>query len=654
MLTLIQMSLAGSLIILAIVVVRTLIKYHLPKTTLLLLWTVALLRLLLPFSIPAPFSAYNVLNKIQQHITSSEIFSVPGTPSIQSVTLSQFEWQPDPPSYRTIIQAATDSPDLDRVQSFKLSLSSSQSDIWKIVWLLGFSILATGISFTHLRRRHDYLAALPLPEKDALVIHKSFSGLRNIKVCQSDKILSPMTYGLIKPVILLPKTLNSQNENRLNYILAHEIVHIRRRDVLIKAVLVFTLCLHWFNPLVWLMFYLFNRDLELSCDEIVVRKFGQQTRSDYAMTLISMLENKNRLLSLTHGFSRNAITERIKAVMRSREFTYNRSIISLLLVASIFLTLATSAVAGESVLIPVPEKTVFHGALGNIGEHYRDSVNSPENSDAVITCTDGTWRIENTLFTDLDVFVLLSFEGEYDRLPNINGEIVSLVKEQIAEQESKEVLYGLDGTISKLEPDVNDMKHYFLYSATLTRAENPVPESPQEEALILAAGDQWRYFTSLTQHEGASLRLRLNDDQNAELSVPIKNVRTQHVKITLDSELHGRNFYDTAVINPFLIQLHGTSTFSKDEIEDNFYWFEPDIEMYVEMDDGLKIFAGAWGEKKRDNGTLDTPGHRLGGGSAGGDPETGAFHLTQHFRFFELDMTRVTALIINDIRYPLN
>ena len=165
----------------------------------------------------------------------------------------------------------------------------------------------------------------------------------------------------------------------------------------------------------------------------------------------------------------------------------------------------------------------------------------------------------------------------------------------------------------------------------------------------------WRYYTSLTEYEGAVMRLTLRDtDQQAELTTPIAQVRGLAVTLQLDVALHEQHFYDTAVINPFLVRLSGTAKLSAEEIAADFFWFMPDSELYIELKNGQLIFAGRWGREKRPESELETPGYRLGGGSAGGDETTGRFHLEQPFRFFELDMTEVAALIINGIRYPLN
>lgn len=106
----------------------------------------------------------------------------------------------------------------------------------------------------------------------------------------------------------------------LSLCLEHEFVHIKRLDGLTKLILIAALCLHWFNPLVWVMVVLANRDLELSCDEAVVRLFGEQVKSAYARTLIHMEEIKSGCLPLCSNFSKNAIEERITAIMKIKKF----------------------------------------------------------------------------------------------------------------------------------------------------------------------------------------------------------------------------------------------------------------------------------------------------------------------------------------------
>ena len=102
------------------------------------------------------------------------------------------------------------------------------------------------------------------------------------------RISSPLTFGVLRPVILVPKKTDWTDETALRYVLEHEFVHIQRFDVLSKLLLIAAVCVRWFNPLVWVMYVLANRDLELSCDETVLRRFGGDIRAAYARVLIRM------------------------------------------------------------------------------------------------------------------------------------------------------------------------------------------------------------------------------------------------------------------------------------------------------------------------------------------------------------------------------
>ena len=128
-----------------------------------------------------------------------------------------------------------------------------------------------------------------------------------------------MTYGLFRPVILLPNNTDLDDKQQLEYILFHEYVHIRHCDTALKLLATAALCIHWFNPLVWVLYILFNRDIELACDEYVIRKFGADNRSAYARTLISMEERKSFIAPFCNNFSKNAIEERIVSIMKTKK-----------------------------------------------------------------------------------------------------------------------------------------------------------------------------------------------------------------------------------------------------------------------------------------------------------------------------------------------
>jgi len=146
----------------------------------------------------------------------------------------------------------------------------------------------------------------------------------------------------------MPKTTDWGDEETLTYVLGHEYVHIRRFDTVTKLVLTSALCIHWFNPMVWIMYVLANRDIELSCDEAVIHGFGERTKSAYAMTLIRMEEMRSGLSPLCNHFSKNAIEERIVAIMKIKRASLVGLFAAIGLVVGVTMAFATSAQAAET------------------------------------------------------------------------------------------------------------------------------------------------------------------------------------------------------------------------------------------------------------------------------------------------------------------
>ena len=146
----------------------------------------------------------------------------------------------------------------------------------------------------------------------------------------------------------MPKKTDWTDETALRYVLEHEFVHIQRFDVLSKLLLIAAVCVHWFNPLVWVMYVLANRDLELSCDETVLRRFGGDVRAAYARVLIRMEAARGGFAPLCNHFGKTAIEERITAIMKTKRITIVSLGLAALLVAGTVTVFATSAQGGTS------------------------------------------------------------------------------------------------------------------------------------------------------------------------------------------------------------------------------------------------------------------------------------------------------------------
>jgi beta-lactamase regulating signal transducer with metallopeptidase domain len=172
---------------------------------------------------------------------------------------------------------------------------------------------------------------------------------RRVQIRQSDKVSAPFTYGIWKPVVLLPKTMDMCNRTELEYVLAHEYTHIRRFDVLKKWILLLVVSVHWFNPLAWVMYILANRDIELSCDEAVIHHFGETAKSTYALALIGLEEKRSR--SMCSAFAGSTIEKRIQSIMKSRKFSLASAALAFAMVCAVAVVFATTAAQIDNSII---------------------------------------------------------------------------------------------------------------------------------------------------------------------------------------------------------------------------------------------------------------------------------------------------------------
>ena len=318
--SLLQMSFLGTVIILLIVVLRAVLINRLPKKTFLILWWIALIRLLVPFSIKSVTSIYSLLQSIYS--------------DINPVRTAQTT---------TFLPIHGNMPEIANGLSEAMVQRTESISILSVIWLAGLLLCFGFFAVSYIKCYREFRFSLPV-ENDILEAWKEKHPLkRSLSIRQTETIAAPLSYGVIRPVILMAKNTEWKNIYQLRYVLEHEYVHIRRLDMLTKLIMIAAVCIHWFNPLVWVMYILFNRDLELSCDETVVRRFGMDIKSVYATALISMEEKKSGLTPLCNSFSKNAIEERIRAIMKIKKTSKFAVMISAVLVIGVTGGFATSA-----------------------------------------------------------------------------------------------------------------------------------------------------------------------------------------------------------------------------------------------------------------------------------------------------------------------
>ena len=340
---LVTMSLTGSGMVAAVVLARALLLKRLPKQTFVILWALVALRLLMPWAIPVPVNAYSLLSMPAQAVAEKVglLFGQADTGSTATPESSQgMAGQEEGGGTATVVGLAT-------VRDASGG-GEGLANPMHVVWGAGTIVVAAAFLVAHVRLRKRLAESLPVCDDDAL---DAFAGLRNqvgvrrrVDLRQSELVGTPLTFGVVRPVVIVPKTCPDARGwagERMRFVLAHELCHVRRCDVALKCVLAAAVCLHWFNPLAWVMWVLAARDIELACDEAAVRSLARgplgQVRAEYARTLIDMEEMKSGLapLGVCNAFNRTAMEERVVAIMHIKKTTCAALLASSLLVVGV-------------------------------------------------------------------------------------------------------------------------------------------------------------------------------------------------------------------------------------------------------------------------------------------------------------------------------
>lgn len=268
-----NMSLTGSIVIAVVLLARLFLK-RVPKIYSYALWAVVLFRLLCPLSITAGLSVLKPLPVT----TTSGISAVSYQPVAQAVQ----ENTPAP-----IRQQAVPA------QTAQTDTKPSPMQIAAYIWAAGASVMAAYSVAQYGILRRKLAEAVPLQGEIYL----------------ADRISSPFVMGVFRPRIYLPSS-TPMNERR--FIVAHERHHIRRGDPVWKLLGYIALCLHWFNPLVWLAFCLAGKDMEMSCDEAVIKRLGEHIRADYSQALLRLATHKRIVSGMPLAFGEGDTKGRVR------------------------------------------------------------------------------------------------------------------------------------------------------------------------------------------------------------------------------------------------------------------------------------------------------------------------------------------------------
>lgn len=299
MLTVLNMSLTASIVIVFVLLARLLLRKA-PKVFSYALWGVVLFRLLCPISISSDISLLGLLDRtaspVTQYTTTVEHIpqelppatTLPVTPIVPSPNLDSpttaLDTQPPPQTPPTVSDTDTVTP------------IPSVATVAYVIWLTGIGgmLVYSAVSFFRLHRQ--LVGAVKVRDNIYL----------------ADYLDTPFVMGLFRPAIYLPSSLSEREQQ---YILLHEQQHIRRLDHVVKVMAFLALCIHWFNPLVWLAFILSAKDMEMSCDEAVMRKMGEDIRAEYSASLLSLATGRRIIAGTPLAFGEDSTKSRIKNVL---------------------------------------------------------------------------------------------------------------------------------------------------------------------------------------------------------------------------------------------------------------------------------------------------------------------------------------------------
>ena len=298
-----DMTKTASVVILIVLLARLLLK-RAPKWISYALWAVVLLRLLCPVSLESPVSLVPQMEPVAESYTLTDASVSPAGAAQAAV--------------RAVGDVVNGGLGVQRIKTAEPgeSVASLWWEVWVLagqyIWLGGIAVMLIYSAVSYIRLRRRLIGALPLGDDIFL----------------ADHVASPFVMGLVRPKIYLPSSLGEREQE---YIILHERHHIRRLDHVMKALAFLALCIHWFNPLVWLAFVLAGKDMEMSCDEAVIKALGGDICAEYSASLLGLATGRRVIAGTPLAFGEGDTGGRIKNLAK-----WKKPVIWIVIIAVLF------------------------------------------------------------------------------------------------------------------------------------------------------------------------------------------------------------------------------------------------------------------------------------------------------------------------------
>ena len=342
-LTIWNMSLTGSIIIGFVLLARLMLRKA-PKVFSYALWSVVLFRLLCPVSVSSMFSVLNFMKSaepISQSVVTTIDYSAVEMPEFISVAENEPVIE-EPiiiaPEYQEPQIEDSFIPDggMDHMDAPDVDIPQAPAEPVRdpvhyavIIWLVGLGVMLVYNVISCIRLFRQIEGAVPLRKELYL----------------ADYISTAFVLGIVKPRIYLPSYLCQEERG---YIIAHERCHIKRMDHVFRLLAYLALCLHWFNPLVWLAFGLSGKDMEMSCDEAVIRMYGPRIRAEYSQSLLRLATGHRSFALTPLAFGEGDTKERVINMSKWKKPKLWATIIALVVCVAVLVACAVNPTKEES------------------------------------------------------------------------------------------------------------------------------------------------------------------------------------------------------------------------------------------------------------------------------------------------------------------
>ena len=312
-LKLLNRSIAASWLILAVIVARLLLKKA-PKTIICLLWALVAARLIFPFRISSVFSL------------------IPSGSMVSEKMVMKYEPQKNPAVHLSgaiFSDGSEPSATLDHAATGATNTAQIVVDIISAVWLMGVIIILVCAAANYFRLKRTVAASLPVRT--------------GIMIC--DEVKSPFILGIIRPVIYLPSSLDGQTTK---YVINHELAHLSRRDHWWKPLGFMLLSVYWFHPLCWVAYALFCRDIEIACDQKVIRHMNRNSIAAYSQALLDCSFPRRRMIAYPLAFGEIGVKERVKSILNYKRPSFWLIFISAAVCAAVAVCFFTNPVTPQA------------------------------------------------------------------------------------------------------------------------------------------------------------------------------------------------------------------------------------------------------------------------------------------------------------------